>query len=308
MKTKLRPVPNDVYCPDGLTAPTADIVQRRFDRTRVNETFLNFRYQEVIAEVLDFVNRGPQNSSSSVAAEGGDGEKRPAGGKKSKKGAATSFTAAQLTGQQQGPPPPFYESVSEEVIDFEEYMLDPRRSGEARTIVLGPGQWDDNTLQLLVAHPEILITKTEEEDDELERLAQQELKKKGRQLANEQSQHEIQVASSTAQTVEPQQPTSLRLSLTLKLAQSGQGFTVVASEGDEVEQKNMGAAIISADDQGEVGMSESNKMVVEDDVDDEIIEDEVMMDAEDGEQPVEDEEPPQHGEDDEDNEDWMKDI
>jgi len=91
---------------------------------------------------------------------------------------------------------------------------------------------------------------------------------------------------------------------------------VVASEGNEEEQKIKGVGISSAaaalDGRDEVGRVDSDKMVV-DDADDEVMEDEAVMEEKD-----EDDEEHQHAEaeelgqndeaESEDDEDWMKDI
>lgn len=44
------------YMPSGVTPPTADIVKRRFELTRKNETFLPYRIRAVIEEISGFGN------------------------------------------------------------------------------------------------------------------------------------------------------------------------------------------------------------------------------------------------------------
>lgn len=44
------------YMPSGVTPPTADIVKRRFELTRKNDTFLPYRIRAVIEEINSFGN------------------------------------------------------------------------------------------------------------------------------------------------------------------------------------------------------------------------------------------------------------
>jgi len=44
------------YMPSGITPPTADIVRRRFEPTRKNETYLPYRIRSVIEEIGHFGN------------------------------------------------------------------------------------------------------------------------------------------------------------------------------------------------------------------------------------------------------------
>lgn len=44
------------YMPSGITPPTADIVRRRFEPTRKNETYLPYRIRSVIDEIGHFGN------------------------------------------------------------------------------------------------------------------------------------------------------------------------------------------------------------------------------------------------------------
>lgn len=47
---------NGDYMPSGLTPPTADIVKRRFELTRKNDSYLPYRIRSVIDEIGHFGN------------------------------------------------------------------------------------------------------------------------------------------------------------------------------------------------------------------------------------------------------------
>lgn len=241
MREKLCPVPNDLYYPHGLTDPTIDIVQRRFEATRINENFLTFRYQEVLTEVLDFASRSGSNvvlSSRGGSGPGTLGEGN-GGGKSSKRGRKLDGDSSE--GNQQNATatvPPYYETVVEEVLDFDDYMLDPAYPYQGRTIVLEGSQWTPEQIQLIAAHPEILSTKAEVEDDRLEKMAQEELKRQkhktlmpsgsgGDANVSMTDSDPQQVASSSANTAGNSNGNSgLSLSFKLRLNRSGDAVEV----------------------------------------------------------------------------------
>lgn len=163
MRQQLVNEPHDLYYPHGLTAPTEDIVRRRFEATYSKENFLIFRYQEVLADVLDFSTRSggnlipltkPQPSAIPV---GQDGENEKDNGDEKL---------------------PYYETVIEEVLDYDEYMMDTDEPGQGRTFVFDGMNWTDEQIELVAQHPEILWSRLEEEDDALENQSREMLRRK----------------------------------------------------------------------------------------------------------------------------------
>lgn len=163
MRQKLVNEPHDLYYPHGLTAPMEDIVRRRFEATQSNENFLIFRYQEVLADVLDFSTRSGGNlipltkPQPSAAPVGPDGENEKDNGEDKL---------------------PYYETVIEEVLDYDEYMMDTENPGHGRTFVFDGLAWTDEQIELVAQHPEILWSRLEEEDDALENQSQEMLRRK----------------------------------------------------------------------------------------------------------------------------------
>ncbi len=127
--------------PHGLTPPTFDIVHRRFEQTRVKGTFLPNKIRTVMNDIVQY---------------------------------SSQLQNQQALQQQQ----PLNDSKVieriievEEVVDFQDWMIDPLQSDSGRTIVIDDGRWDSEC-ELLMYFPEILITAEDREEDEFEKLSQ----------------------------------------------------------------------------------------------------------------------------------------
>lgn len=112
------------YMPSGLTPPTIDIVKRKFELTRKNDhsAFLPYRIRQVHDDINNF---GMQTSSSS--------------GNQGRNSSVAQNHASVLTSLKESyaryllsrpdrkdvEAPVVSESVLEEVVDFEEWMIDP---------------------------------------------------------------------------------------------------------------------------------------------------------------------------------------
>uniref|UniRef100_A0A7S3M8N5 TAFII55 protein conserved region domain-containing protein n=1 Tax=Spumella elongata TaxID=89044 RepID=A0A7S3M8N5_9STRA len=164
---------NGDYMPSGLTPPTADIVKRRFELTRKNDSYLPYRIRSVIDEIGHFGN-GTGRLVNPVTGEPVQD--------------VQTTTAVEVMS----------ETVVEEVVDFEEWMVDPVtqscRTGVSLTLhgsqlgnlkdlqlASNNGTSSSSTaaatvgsnyqLMLLLQHPEILVTEEEREEDQIDALA-----------------------------------------------------------------------------------------------------------------------------------------
>jgi hypothetical protein len=167
MRAQLVTEPHDLYYPHGLTAPTENVVKHRFDATRINENFLTFRYQEVLADVIDFSMRSGGNLIPSTKISENSSLKMKLGDNDN-------------DGKDESPEDslPYYETILEEVLDYEEYMMDVMNPGHGRTIEFDGMNWTDEMIELVAQHPEIIWSRLEEEDDILEQQAKEMLRNK----------------------------------------------------------------------------------------------------------------------------------
>lgn len=152
MREKICKTPNGDYMPSGITPPTADIVKRRFEPTRKTDSYLPYRIRSLIKEIGEFGSRPGRlvNPKTGEEVDGDDPQ---------------SASAVEVVD----------ETVTEEVVDFEEWMVDPvtqsRRTGVTLTLhgsqlgTLKDFQSDQNVANLspsmyqtllLLQHPEIL--------------------------------------------------------------------------------------------------------------------------------------------------------
>lgn len=139
------------YMPSGLTPPTVDIVKRRFEQTRKNEgNFIPYRIRNVAQEMSGF----------------GSGTGKM----------VNATTGECITDSNVNAPGPVLEvvgeTVTEEVMDFEEWMVDQaavaqgRRQGVSITLhgsqlgslrdLQGATSEQARSLLLLLQHPELL--------------------------------------------------------------------------------------------------------------------------------------------------------
>lgn len=144
---------NGDYMPSGLTPPTVDIVKRRFEQTRKNEgNFLPYRIRAVAQEMSAFGHGTGRmvNAATGETVSDGAASSAPAG------------TVLEVVS----------ESVSEEVVEFEEWMVDHaalqqgRRTGVSLTLqggqlaaakdLLQGATTQAEALALLMQHPDML--------------------------------------------------------------------------------------------------------------------------------------------------------
>lgn len=210
MRQQLVNEPHDLYYPHGLTAPTEDIVRRRFEATQSNENFLIFRYQEVLADVLDFSTRSGGNlipltkPQPAAVPIGQDGENEKDNGDEKL---------------------PYYETVIEEVLDYQEYMMDIENPGHGRTFVFDGMTWTDEQIELVAQHPEILWSRLEEEDDVLEKQGQEMLRRKAIAASSSSS-----AAATQAQDQSMSEVTMETLSLQFRKNADGTGIELEDNE------------------------------------------------------------------------------
>jgi hypothetical protein len=174
------------YMASGLTPPTTDIVKRRFELTRSFKNFLPYRIRQVTEEINTFgstsvlvnvpppsvplrlVGSGSGSGTSGVSGGGGGGSSisldRNSGinsnahNGNNSSGSGSSASAAPLAAQEV-----MSEVVVEELVQFEEWMVDPvtlsRRNGITLVYhdshLLNVEQLSYPLMQLL-KHPELL--------------------------------------------------------------------------------------------------------------------------------------------------------
>jgi hypothetical protein len=139
------------YMPSGLTPPTADIVKRRFEQTRKNDgNFIPYRIRNVAQEMSSFGNGTGRMVNATTGEVVADGN------------ANTPGPVLEVVS----------ETVTEEVVDFEEWMVDQaamqhgRREGVSITLhgsqlgslreLQSGGTEQARSLLLLLQHPELL--------------------------------------------------------------------------------------------------------------------------------------------------------
>lgn len=227
MRAQLVTEPYDLYYPHGLTAPTEDIVRRRFDATRINESFLTFRYQEVLAEVLDFSTRSGANliPSSKITDN-----------PKFKKQQQNNADGDENDGDNPEETLPYYETIVEEVLDYEEYMMDVMNPGYGRTLQFDGLDWTEEQIALVSQHPEIIWSRLEEEDDVLEQQGREMLlKKKTESASAAAANNDTSVSKSAIEaTTEPSMVDITMETLSLKFRKNAAGTGIeLANEAAE---------------------------------------------------------------------------
>ena len=150
VKSKICKTVNGDYMPSGVTPPTFDIVKRRFELTRKNDSYLPYRIRQVIEEINSF---GNAVHSTFVPSHHHNGEVSA----NSNSNAAVEVVS---------------ETVVEEVVEFEEWMMDPvtrsRRNGVTITLhgsqfgalkdLTSSGGGGSGAMLKLLQHPDILGT------------------------------------------------------------------------------------------------------------------------------------------------------
>lgn len=115
------------YMPSGLTPPTIDIVKRKFELTRKNDhsAFLPYRIRQVHDDINNF---GMQTSSSSSSGNQGRNSivaQNHASVLTSLKESYARYLLLSRPDRKDVEAAVVSESVLEEVVDFEEWMIDP---------------------------------------------------------------------------------------------------------------------------------------------------------------------------------------
>ena len=189
MKSRICKTPYGDYAPSGITPPTQDIVKRRFEFTRMNEdTFIPYQIRQITDEITSFGSSATASSESKALTT--TKSKRSKESKKEQQQQDKEKGGGEDSRQEQRK----IERVIEEVVDFEEWMVDPTNPMRGRTIVLDGLDWSTPDAALLLMHPELLMTEEDREEDELEELTQQQLRNK----ANKQQQQQQQSSSSSS--------------------------------------------------------------------------------------------------------------
>lgn len=222
MRSQLVTETHDLYYPDGLTAPTEDIVHRRFDSTRTNEDCLTFRYQEVLADVLDFSIRSGGNMIPST--------RKMIETSKSRKQQQSSNIDNDENADNGDEKLPYYETIIEEVLDFDEYMIDVMNPGHGRTLVFD-GDWTEEQIELVASHPEIIWSKLEEEEDALDQQYLRTIKSKLLSGNAQSSSKSVSLISSSNQAESTTGSLSLKFSIQQN-AEHGIGAAVNTEEID----------------------------------------------------------------------------
>jgi hypothetical protein len=130
------------YFAHGLAPPTHDIVRRRFELTRRKEKYLPYQIREVTELIQGF-----GDSSRSVKVDTTD---------------SSSSSATASNGKEV-----LEEKVVEEVLSFEDWMVDPSNPLQGRTLKIAGEHWDSMDAQLLLQHSSVLWTAEDQEEDEI---------------------------------------------------------------------------------------------------------------------------------------------
>jgi hypothetical protein len=245
MKSRICKTSHGDYAPSGLTPPTYDIVKRRFEMTRINEdTFLPYKIRQVTEEILTLGQQtnpkeegsgGVGSSSGAGGGGGGGGTKGPKMSKKAQKEQAKRDKEAGIHhDENKSENIRKIEKITEEIVDFEEWMVDPSNPTKGRTIIIDGKNWSSADAQLLIHHPELLITEEDMEEDELEELAKQ-------QLRNKVAKQQQQSSSSSSQLTTGEQPSSSSsstlptLSINTNVLSEGEGTAAVSSSNNPIK-------------------------------------------------------------------------
>lgn len=140
------------YYPDGLSPPTADIVRRRFELSRRNEVYLPYQ----IRLTLEAIQSSPFSSDTSEWS--GKSVTEAKEGKEKSKDSEREKEALETI-------------VVEEVVDFEQWMVDPLNPYQGRKITLDGMEWNFPDAQLLLQHAALLVTAEDREEDSIAAFA-----------------------------------------------------------------------------------------------------------------------------------------
>lgn len=116
------------YMPSGLTPPTIDIVKRKFELTRKNDhsAFLPYRIRQVHDDINNF---GMHTSSSTSSSSGNQGRNSSVAQNHASVLSSLKESYARYllsrSDRKEVEAAVVSESVLEEVVDFEEWMIDP---------------------------------------------------------------------------------------------------------------------------------------------------------------------------------------
>ena len=119
--------------PSGLCPPTRDIVKRRFARTHKTQSFMPFKVRQVVDEILSGKHIPGEQSPQTTAQQG---QPKKKGGKKG--AALAAFAAAAASASASAPAQAevqpkaaefSVQTVVEEVVDFQDWMVDDTHPG-----------------------------------------------------------------------------------------------------------------------------------------------------------------------------------
>ena len=113
----------------GVCPPTRDIVKRRFARTRKAQSFMPFKVRQVVDEILSGKHIPGEQPPPQVPKQQGlvPGQPKKKGGKKA---AALAASTASVPEEAQPKAAEFtIETVVEEVVDFQDCMVDDTHPG-----------------------------------------------------------------------------------------------------------------------------------------------------------------------------------
>eukprot|EP01038_Epipyxis_sp_PR26KG_P009182 gene9182-12383_t len=198
---------NGDYYQNGITPPTFDVVKRRFELTRKNETHLPYRIRETSEEINLFYDlwTGEKDNQQldGLTSNALSGIKM---GLKSKDNNTDINNMNNIFDRHQIIPAVTIASsdddikefieIFEEVVDFEDWMAD-NYTHQGITIIIDGNDWtldnnpengsynnNSNNIRLFLEHPEILMTEFDIEEDRIDELArQQKIEQKLRVLA-----------------------------------------------------------------------------------------------------------------------------
>lgn len=294
MRSKICKTSYGDYAPSGITAPTEDIVKRRFELTRINEdTFLPYKIRQITEEITTV------NSTLSSAAQAAESKAvTTKGSKKAAKEQAKKEKEHLEQDSKHQSEPKKIEKITEEIVSFEEWMIDPNNPQRGRTLMIDGKDWGTLDAMLLLQHPELLITEEDKEEDEVEQLAAQQLRNK----VAKQSQQRESTTPSLSLTSGGEGNSSSR-SLNLQIDTSKGGAEVVGDDnepvmiGAEVRMK-LSLTIRRSSGEGQVEETGGEKYAIEDApdmetddaamvADDEVVEDQEAVDESDDDDDLE---------------------
>ena len=114
----------------GICPPTRDIVRRRFARTHQAQSFMPFKVRQVVDEILSGKHIPGEQPPPQVPKQGLiQGQPKKKGGKKAAALATSSTATASEEASQPKAAEFTIETVVEEVVDFQDWMVDDTHPG-----------------------------------------------------------------------------------------------------------------------------------------------------------------------------------